>query len=186
MLRPTGRCFPRRGSQGSGSARLGLSQKDGLPCPLRGRGLERSKAIDRPEGQPCCCPLDGWEPKELDMTPHLITLMFDLSAVTLTANAMPPRDPNDADEEDEEDEKDDTRRTSLPSSENPTKTNSAAGGTFVRLISGCSRTDLPAGIGQCEASGDLVVMILARNRAGRCIVHCYPNRIWCRNQREPD
>jgi hypothetical protein len=28
---------PRRGSQGSGSARLGLSQKGGLPCPLAGR-----------------------------------------------------------------------------------------------------------------------------------------------------
>jgi hypothetical protein len=41
------------------------------------------------------------------MTPHLITLMFDLSAVTLTANAMPPRDPNDADEEDEEDDQKD-------------------------------------------------------------------------------
>ena len=33
--------------------------------------------------------------------------MFDLSPVTLTANAMPPRDPNDADEEDEEDDQKD-------------------------------------------------------------------------------
>jgi hypothetical protein len=50
------------------------------------------------------------ESLELDMTQHPITLMFDLSPVTLTANAMPPRDPNDADEEDEEDEKDDDQK----------------------------------------------------------------------------
>jgi hypothetical protein len=49
--------------------------------------------------------------------------------------------------------------------------------------SGCSKTDLPAGICQGEATEDLVVMILAMNRVGRCIVHCCPNRIWCRNQR---
>jgi len=44
------------------------------------------------------------------MTPHPVTWMFDLSPVTLTAKAMPPRDPNDDDEEDEEDEKDDDQK----------------------------------------------------------------------------
>ena len=76
------------------------------------------------------------------MTPHLIPLMFDLSPFTLTANAMLPRYPNDADEEDEEDEKDD-QKDEPAVIRNPTKTNSAAGGTFVRLISGCSRRICP-------------------------------------------
>ena len=58
------------------------------------------------------------------MTPHPITWMFDLSPVTLTANAMPPRDPNDDDEEDEEDEKDDHQKDEPAVTENPPKTNS--------------------------------------------------------------
>lgn len=59
------------------------------------------------------------------MTPHPITWLFDLSPVTLTANAMPPRDPNDDDEEDEEDEKDDHQKDEPAVTEKPPKTNSA-------------------------------------------------------------
>ena len=49
---PDGAYFinPRRGSQGSGSARLGLSQKGGLPCLPREDRLERSKATHSRKG----------------------------------------------------------------------------------------------------------------------------------------
>ena len=62
------------------------------------------------------------------MTPDPeFTWMIDWTLVTVMGNAMPPRDPNDNDDEDEEDEEDDSiKTTSRRSSENPTKTNSAA------------------------------------------------------------
>ena len=68
------------------------------------------------------------------MTSHPVTWMFDLSPFTLTTNAMLPRIPTTMMTRMKQTKRTATRRTSLPSSENPTKTNSAAGEQQVQRL----------------------------------------------------
>jgi hypothetical protein len=55
----------------------------------------------------------SWElrPTEADMIPHIpendTTCLVDWRLVTITANAMPPRDPNDDDDDEEEEDEGD-------------------------------------------------------------------------------